>query len=81
MQLLYNKLQTEKHNQTDIYFIIIYNIDNQYISASNASASYPKQIFRNHGEIKYYGEISIGQIPLTPVHHCSYFKQNNKIFY
>ena len=33
-----------------------------YISASDTSASYPKQVFRNYGEIKYLGKISTGRI-------------------
>ena len=37
---------------------------NQYISAGNTSASYPKQVFRNYGEIKYFCEISTWRIPL-----------------
>ena len=39
---------------------------NKNISASDTSASYQKQVFRNNGEIKYLGEVSTGRIPLIP---------------
>ena len=39
---------------------------NQYIIASDTSASYPKQVYRNYGKIKYLGEIYKGRIPLIP---------------
>ena len=39
---------------------------NQYNSVSDNSASYPKQGFKNYGEIRYLGEISTGRIPLVP---------------
>ena len=45
---------------------------NQYISTSDTSASYPKQVFRNYGEIKYLDEISTGRIPLIPVYNVCY---------
>ena len=42
---------------------------NQYISASDTSASYPKQDFRSYVEIKKNCEISTGRIPLIPDHY------------
>ena len=43
---------------------------NQYISASDTSASYPKQDFRSYGEIKKFCEkFSTGRIPLIPDHY------------
>ena len=42
---------------TNRWFINPNTNSNQYMSASDTSASYPKQIFRNYGKTKYLGEI------------------------
>ena len=49
-------LDKELFKQTGGLFIF----SNQYISDTDTLTSYPKQVFRNNGEIKYLGEISTG---------------------